>query len=377
MALAAQGYRVTIITIAISTNLYQQDLSLIAAYSNINIHIVSDLYGPNSFTDRAIYKLGRSLKKYLNIESSLSLGYGAYKYFKACKAINASLYICHQELATYIGTKLMAHGYKVAFDFEDWYSEDLLLQARKERPLNLLRKAEHTALKDGSYCITTSKVLAGKLSETYSSKAPNVIYNVFPSRQDILQKTKDFTGTLKLFWFSQTIGLGRGLEQFISISAKLKKPLELHLLGNIHNAYRGQLISIMPVQHQLHFHPLVPENDLANKIALFDIGLALELDTPMSRNYTITNKFFQYIQAGLPVIASKTAGQKEGFEQFEPGFMLSQKPTDAEIVALEKWLEDPVELQAARIRTIEAAKAYNWDNESGKLLAFVKKTLDK
>jgi glycosyltransferase involved in cell wall biosynthesis len=375
--LAQQGYQVEIVTNVITTTLFNEDRALINPYPNIKINVVSNLAETDTIIDRLLHKLGRTLKQYVNIETPLSLGYGAHKYLKVCKAINAQLYICHQELATYVGSKLLRENRKVAFDLEDWYSDDLLPEAQKNRPVKLLRKIEDIALHKGKYCTTTSNALAAKLSQYYSAPKPAVIYNVFSKNGRLLNIEKSFSGTLKLFWFSQTIGPGRGLEQFIQASAQIKNTFELHLLGNITADYKATLNLLIPAQHSMYFHALVPAGQLAEKISEFDIGLALELDTPMSRNYTITNKYFQYIQAGLPVIASQTAGQAEAFEQFKPGFMLSQNANDEEIVRLEKWLNDPEELRAARERAIEAAGFFNWETESNKLITLVNKAIEK
>ncbi|HEY9196633.1 MAG TPA: hypothetical protein VIM77_10220, partial [Mucilaginibacter sp.] len=62
---------------------------------------------------------------------------------------------------------------------------------------------------------------------------------------------------------------------------------------------------------------------------------------------------------------------------FKPGFKLSQKPAAYEITALEKWLNDPLELQACRKRALEAARAYNWESESTKLLNLVNQAIEK
>lgn len=362
-----------ILTNSFSAELHKQDKTAISPYSNICLQIVADLSKKNlnSFIDKLINKFARSLNKYFNLETSLSLGYGASKYYNKAKSVKAGLYICHQELATYIGTKLLNAGFKVGFDLEDWYAEDLLPQARKSRAVHLLQEAETAALNKGVFCVTTSQVMAQKLSDIYSGTLPKVIYNVFPSPA-IAKTATSFSQPLKLFWFSQTIGEGRGLEQFIQLLRHIKPCMELHLLGSVSNAYRKTLSELMPGQHNLYFHDTVPPHQLAQKIASFDIGLALELDTPQNRNYTITNKFFQYIQSGLPVIASETAGQQEAFEKFRPGFMLSQQPTASEITQLNEWLNTPEALQIAKAKAIAASKVYNWENESKKLLNIIK-----
>jgi glycosyltransferase involved in cell wall biosynthesis len=377
IALAGEGYEIKILTSIISTDLYNQDLTAIKLYTNISLQVISDLsrLTINSIVDKLFTKIGRLLTRNLKIETSLSLGYGATRYYNKAKVIMADLYICHQELATYIGTKLMNAGYKVAFDLEDWYAEDLLPDARAERPINLLRRAESEALNKGIFCVTTSNALAKKLSQVYSCPQPQVIYNVFPSFDAMSQK--DFSNPLKLFWFSQIIGEGRGLEQFFNMISTFKNRLEIHLLGNISTRYHDKLNALLPKQHQLYFHSLIEENKLAEKIAEFDIGLALELDIPMSRNYTITNKFFQYIQSGLPVIASETEGQNEAFKKFNPGFKIPQKPTITQITQMEQWLNNTDELQVARKRTIEATSVYNWEIESKKIVSLVSRTLEE
>ncbi len=376
--LAVAGYEVSILLAIISRDLYNQDLVAVKPYPAIKLHILSDLSKKTivSVTDKLVNKISKLVNSRFKIESWLSLGYGSVRYYRKARAIKADLYICHQELATFIGTKLINAGHKVAFDLEDWYSEDLLPTARAERPINLLRQTEAVALNKAVFCVTTSKVLATKLSQTYNCPRPTAVYNVFPQPPVNLSKPKVFSNPVKLFWFSQTIGAGRGLEQFISLSKNFKNKVEIHLLGNIARQYRELLNGILPPQHQLYFHELVDENKLASKIATFDIGLALELNTPMSRNYTITNKFFQYIQSGLPVIASQTAGQIEGFEQFKPGFMLPQNPSATDANKLEQWLNNTIALQTATEKAVEMAGIFNWEKESEKLLNLVKTHLE-
>ena len=373
--LSAQ-YKITIINSTFSKELSIQDGELIKGF-DIEVLTIAKLQDNNfaSWFYRLVKRMAGCMVKKLSVQTPFALGYAAKRYLPAALKLNADAYICHQELGLYCGTKLLKHHKNIAFDFEDWYSEDLPLQSRSERPVLLLKKAETTALKYGGYCITTSNVLAAKLSEVYKSKAPGVIYNVFNSRKDLLLKEKDFSDPLKLFWFSQTIGPGRGLERFIKLTTAIKTRLELHLLGNITTEYKTYLNEALPLQHNLYFHDVVPDQGLASKIAEFDIGLALELNTPLSRDYTITNKFFQYLQAGLPVIATETHGQNEAFEKLRPGFMLSQAPDKDEMTRLANWLNNKAELVAARKRAIEAAKYYNWEIESEKLLAHVEKLL--
>lgn len=371
ISLAKANYNVIIITSIYSKKLFTEDLKLIEGF-NISIQIVSDLSQSNfkSLIDRIQKKLGTIVNQYLKIENPYTLGYGINRYMKLCVALAADLYICHQELATYIGTKLIKKGYKVAFDFEDWYAEDLLPKARQERPINLLKKTEAKALTSGLFCYTTSEALAHQLSENYKAKLPYVIYNVFP-KLHIEHKHITLNKKLKLFWFSQSIGPGRGLEEFLEILNQINTGLEFHLLGNVSLDYQNFLTISLSKQHHLFFHHLVETSELAKKIATFDIGLAIEKDEPKSRNFTITNKFFQYLQSGLPIITSETAGQLEIFSKNNPGLLIKLKPNQQQLLELEQWLTDEKRLNEAKAKAIELGKIYNWEIEEKKLIHMI------
>ena len=180
LTLSQEEYHVTILTAINSAKLLQEDLDLIEN-TGIKYEFYSDLRQSNisSHLARFVRKAATELQSKLHIESIKSLGFNPGKLLKQCISQSADLYIAHQEMPTCIGTELIKKGYKVAFDIEDWYSEDLLPIAQKQRPVNLLKKAEVQALHEGIFCTTTSAALSNKLASVYSSKKAGVIYNVF------------------------------------------------------------------------------------------------------------------------------------------------------------------------------------------------------
>jgi glycosyltransferase involved in cell wall biosynthesis len=371
VSLAQNGYSVHVLTSIYSTELLEED-KLAIQDSGVNLHIIADNSDGNfqSYFYRTINRTAKLAVKYFHLQTPLALGYAYQRYLKISKGLKANLYICHQELATCVGSELIKQGYKVAFDLEDWYSEDLLPDAQMERPIKLLKEAEKIALNHGAYTTTTSGALANALWQKYGGIKPSVIYNVFPTLA-LPNIKKAFIAPVKLFWFSQTIGPGRGLEQFMKLLPGIKTPLQLHFLGFVTQAYKALICNMVAPPHEVFFHPLVSENELMAKIAGFDIGLALEAAQPLSRDYTITNKFFQYLQAGLPVIATRTAGQTEGFEKHHPGILIPQHPTNEDIIVLNTWLSEKPALTAAAKKATEASRVYNWERESIKLLKLV------
>lgn len=382
-ALAKKGYKVVILTTFYDEKLYKEDLRLLNKL-NIEYKCYADLRRGKRNTLQQFYlkvlrRLGVWLTKYKIKNSALALGYGPKQLYNMALKQNADLYICHQEMASYIGTKLLQNNKKVAFDIEDWYSEDLLPMARKARPIKLLKKIEQNALAT-TLSWTTSEIMAQKMAAVYKTNMPAVVYNTFPKRKKkeaIDYKDRVDHSKASLFWFSQTIGPGRGLEVLISALHHIEQPLELHLRGNISASYRSLLEEKFPDKgcQTLHFHSLVLNEELPARIAEHDIGLALESKEPLSRNYTITNKILQYLEAGVAVIASKTEGQIEvAVLAPEAVFLFEQEKSLIDAIKL--LLSNRDLLVEAKSKARQSyLKSFLWEKQEEKLCQLIEAAL--
>ncbi len=288
----------------------------------------------------------------------------------------ADLTIVHNEVCHYVGTRLLAEGRLVSADIEDWHSEDLLPQDRIARPLRLLRGVERRLLHDAIHTTTTSHALADALHARYGGRRPHVIGNSFPLQP---LPTRSPSAVPAFFWFSQTLGPGRGLEHFLAAWALTRPPSRVVLLGETRGGYDQQLVSRLPEHLRPHvtFRPLVSPADLPAVIAAHDIGLALEQSFIVNRDLTITNKIIQYLNAGLAVVASDTTGQREVLAHSpDAGVIVATHETTAFAATLDTLLADRAALarrQAAARRLAE--DVYCWERESARLCALVEQAL--
>ncbi len=372
LALNEAGYSVHILASIFSKTLFEQDMKLIKD-SSIVFEPVSDLSkkGFRSFTDRLVTKFTRILIKTIGFETHTSLGYRLNRYLKRCYELKADLYICHQELPTVIGTKLIEKGYCVGFDLEDWYSEDLLPQSNVFRAINLLKKAEYIALNEARFCFCTSRVMAERLKLAYKSPPPIPLYNTFDPVQPQLKGTD--VQVIKLVWFSQTIGMGRGLREFIMGMNQCPKAYHLTLIGNCSEDYSRELRDLIAPHHTITFQESLSPNALMEHLAGFDIGLAIELNVPLNRDLTISNKLFQYIGSGIPVIASRTKGQNEIMNHYDCGWQIELSDPE-NIAELLSGLTLPM-ITGKQVQTIDTAKKLSWTNEKTVLLQTVEQAL--
>lgn len=388
VALAAAGFQVVIITTFTYPDLLAEDLKLIQntgirLKGAINM-IPSQAPGWYRLKERLGRRLAGEAIARFGLETVYALGYDYRKNLKAAILEQADLYTCHQEISTAIGCRLMDLGFKAAFDFEDWYSHDLLPEANRSRPIRLLEGYEKTALQRGVLSYTTSEAMASALGAFAGTAPPRVLQNVFPfsDREHLDHQIKDRVDQAlpSIHWYSQTIGPGRGIEFLIESLHDVSTPVEFHLRGNLFQGFQQELIGRFPENkgHRLIFHPLVPPGELLSRIAEHDIGLATEEYVPDSRNLTITNKILQYLQGGIAVVASDTAGQQEvAREAPEAVSLFKNKDRKGLVSVLNRLLLNREQMTAAKMAALDAAREkFCWEKQETRLITWIADTLN-
>jgi glycosyltransferase involved in cell wall biosynthesis len=395
-ALSAAGFDVHVLGGAYKSELKKRD-ALLAEGKAWSYRAAYDL--TESAAARLKLKLQRKLGLILwskaRVANPWQIFYGTGRLSRAVARIDADLTIAHWEAAMPAAVRQMRRGKRVGIDMEDWFSEDLLPYARSSRPIGMLSDWERELL-SGAHSTCTSEAMGDALVARYGCRRPVAIRNVFPSAE---RNTLDggwrdrvgFTGIndptsprpeakpVSVFWYSQTIGPGRGLEELFAAVAHLRGNFEVHLRGDI-GGYEGWFDGLLTPQlrEKTHTHAVVGNNELLSRISEHDVGFAGERPEPPSRDLTITNKFFQYLQGGLAVVASATAGQKEGASG-APGAVMLYQPGDLDGLkqTLQCLIDDRAKLRAMRAAAWEVSDRLSWENEAPKLVEAVRQALDR
>lgn len=380
--LGAAGYDVTVMSVSTVPRFDQMDRDLMRGrpFARVTLDCMPHPEGPEfrRFVQRASTWAARAALRHLRIESVATLG-PARPLLRLARAFSADLTIAHTEIPLWAAAKLMRDGRRVAVDFEDWYSEDLLEDDRRTRPLRLLRKAEAFALRRAAYVSVPSVSMAAALLNTYAGSRPLVLRNTVPLPMLTRSAQPGASPAPILAWFSQTIGPGRGLEQFFAAWSQTKNPSRVVLIGDERPGYVASLLGGLATERRarVQVRPLVTPDELTALLAGYDIGLALEPATPRNKDVTISNKVFQYLAAGLALVASETTGQREVLAA-EPGcgLLVPLEKPDVFSAQLDQLLGDPVRLRACQQAARDAAeREYCWERDAPRLLKAVARIL--
>ena len=296
-------------------------------------------------------------------------GYGARQLLRVALAADADLTIAHSEIGLHVGKRLIDSGRRVGVDFEDWFSNDIAPAAAVAARVKAARSLERLHAQACRYSVAPSAAMAAALAEQYQAQAPMVVYNAFPEpgvgRTERGARDRTDPSVPSLHWFSQTIGPGRGLELLFKALPDIAVPFELHLRGALSDAHRRWLDRQLDpaFRDRVFVHDVVPNAELHARIAEHDVGLCLETSAVRSRDLTVTNKLFQYMQAGLALVATDTAGQREIIAQAPGiGVLVQQDDPAALARAIDGLISNPVNLARARAQAAaEFHRRFSWE----------------
>jgi glycosyltransferase involved in cell wall biosynthesis len=193
-------------------------------------------------------------------------------------------------------------------DFEDLYSAEY---APDSEVTNVLAaRIEHQVIAGAAFATAGSPMIADAYERAYGVR-PIPVHNTFsldPPRTTI----ERFDRPLRLYWFSQTLGGGRGLEDILRGIGRMGGAVELHLRARAIPSYLDSLLSLQrevaPNLRIVRHDPAAPD-DMVRLAQSYDAGLACDEPLGLSRQFCLANKIFTYLAAGVPVVMSRTPAQ--------------------------------------------------------------------
>jgi glycosyltransferase involved in cell wall biosynthesis len=163
---------------------------------------------------------------------------------------------------------------------------------------------------------------------------------------------------------------GRGLEQLVDAMALTDRP-QLVLLGD--GLLAGPLrarAAVLGIEDRVHQLAPVSPGEVVATAASADLGVSPIVPSCLNYRYSLPNKLFQYLAAGLPVVASDFPQVREIVEESRCGIVVDTTSPPALAAAIDRILADPPAAREMGERGRSAvAERYHWDVSAQRLLA--------
>jgi glycosyltransferase involved in cell wall biosynthesis len=226
--------------------------------------------------------------------------------------------------------------------------------------------------------------VSGSVAEQYLKEygiMPAVIRNLSPASTDIIPYSRRELGIdenhLLLTFQGGGLNIDKGGEELIDAIA-MTQDVSLLIVGSgdILNDLKKKVIE-KDLSGKVKFIPKVPWKVLMRYTKSTDAGLSLEKDTNLNYRFSLPNKLFDYISAGIPVITGSLPEIRKVVESNECGLIIPEITPIEISKAIIKLRDDRILLNKLRQNSVKASESLNWETESKKVLEYYKRIITK
>jgi glycosyltransferase involved in cell wall biosynthesis len=255
-------------------------------------------------------------------------------------------------------------GVPFVYDAHELYPEIGTLTERQQQRLGRL---ERRLMPKCDVAITVNPHIAAEMSKRYRVRAPEVILNAIDP-VDVGARHLRFHELLGLAvsdrvllfqgWMSPT----RGLDLLIDALARTEPVVHLVLMG--YGDMADDLIEQarrLGVEERVHIIPAVPQDELLHWTQAADAGVIPYPAVDLNHRFCSPNKLFEFIQAGLPIVANDLPFLRDVVGGEGIGRLAPIEDPDQFARAIDEVIGGGGENNArCRARIAEVADKYSW-----------------
>ncbi|MCK7531202.1 MAG: glycosyltransferase [Marinilabiliales bacterium] len=228
------------------------------------------------------------------------------------------------------------------------------------------KRAEKLIVPHIKHMITVSDSIADLYRHEYGVN-PVVIRNLASPVDYLVPHDRSELGAaddeLLVVFQGSGINDGRGARELISAMTVLER-VRLVIIGS------GDIIESLRLAAKeseagdmILFLPRMPWEEMMRYTMCCDAGLSLDADTCINQRYSLPNKLFDYIAAGIPAVVSPLPEVSAIIERYGCGVVLGEVTPLAIRTTLEKLRDDRGYIMSLREKAGEARRELTWEKE--------------
>ena len=261
---------------------------------------------------------------------------------------------------------------KLIYDAHEFFTE---VPEVIERPLvkKIWEWVGRKTIPTCAYCYTVGHSLAEVLKKKYGTHF-EVIRN--------MPEFKDFDEVKSLhqkpiILYQGALNVGRGLEEMLEAMTEINGA-ELWLAGegDLSDFLREKTIQLQ-IENKVKFLGYLLPEDLRKITPQATIGINLLKNNSLNYYYSLANKTFDFVQAGVPAIHMDFPEYQNLIKEKEVGILIVDLKKETIVEAVNVLLQDADLYKELKDNCREARKIWTWENEEKKLLEFYKRVLDR
>jgi glycosyltransferase involved in cell wall biosynthesis len=240
---------------------------------------------------------------------------------------------------------------------------------------------ERKYIRSAHHVYTVCDSIADRLSESYQISRPSVVRNVpehdRPQASSYLSDHFGIPEEATIALHQGYLKPARGCEILLEAAAPLP---DVHVVFLGDGPIRRQLqdrATALGLDTRTHFHPFVPPEELLPVTSSADVGVCLIEPATESLRLSLPNKLFEYIWAGLPVLASDLPEISRVVRSFDVGLTVDPASSVAVTEALRTLSMSPDLRRQLSSRTSDVMETYCWERASDVFMSPIRDILSR
>jgi len=220
------------------------------------------------------------------------------------------------------------------------------------------------------YVMTVSDSIAKQYEEEYRvnvitvRNCSRITEAIFPFSREELDLNPDH---LLLILQGTGINIDRGGEELIE-AIGLTDGVSLLIVGSGDRYnYLKEMTEDSGLGEKIRFIPAVSWDILMKYTKSADAGLSLDNSTNLNYRFSLPNKLFDYISAGIPIIATDLPEVSKILKEYTCGLLITRPDPEEISIVVKKLRDDKVLLSELKHNSVIASKSINWEKESQKV----------
>lgn len=182
--------------------------------------------------------------------------------------------------------------------------------------------------------------------------------------------------TEKFIIYQGAVNEGRSFETLIPAMQQVNGKLVICGEGNFFEQTKA-LAKQYKVEHKVELRGYVAPAELKNITPSASVAVMLFEATGMNQFHSLSNRFFDYIMAGVPQVCVNYPEYKAINDAYHIALMIDDTKAETITAALNTLLEDDALHEQLHRNCLKAREELNWSSEEQKLIAFYQKLLNE